>query len=335
MAYVPKLAYQLQTFDSLEEFNKQMNFHYYFIADKLTPSFDQVFHLMKKHSCKAIGVCWLKQETVATLLNLSIKTIERAIKFFKEQQIIKIYHTKRGNLNGNCYYVFQPCQKEIEEEIIEVEEAVVGAEEVVKTLDTNGFHSSETNNKLFTNANKNSVLNANKNTNIIYLSKIDEYINRHSSKICSKNIDTKDIYDAFHMGIVNDVSTFLVVLDRVIDTFTINFKRCLHTSLNKELHKVEMAATNNQQTRPIRTELLPDWFDKTEEPKSETLEELEKLYNELVSLSNNPVMKNNKYVYQKLEEVEVKLKKKREAKAKRLDVQEQLRILNSKSICNA
>jgi hypothetical protein len=114
VTYIPSIALQLKNFTSVEEMNVHMNLQYVSIKSRLTKSYDQIFHLIKKYACKVAGVCWLKQEKIAALAGVSAKTVERALQFLKENGIVKIYHTKRSNgLNGSCYYVLQPFKGEL------------------------------------------------------------------------------------------------------------------------------------------------------------------------------------------------------------------------------
>jgi hypothetical protein len=151
MTYVPKLALELQSFSTVEEMNDHMNLHYYSIKNNITKSQDSIFHLIKKYACVVAGVCWLKQDSLAKFAEVSTKTVERGLKFLKDLGVLKIYHTKRSNgLNGNCYYVLQPYQKELlidSEEIISVEENV-GAGEGLKDYDTTGLESTPSKEKL-------------------------------------------------------------------------------------------------------------------------------------------------------------------------------------------
>jgi hypothetical protein len=152
MTYIPKLARDLQTFSSVNELNHHMNLHFLSIKDTLTKSNDIIFHLIKKYACRVAGVCWLKQESLANLAEVSVKTVERAIKLLKEIGVIKIYHTKRSNgLNGNCYYVLQPFQGDLEmddEEIVSVEEGNVGAIVCQQTYETTKPEDDQTKDKL-------------------------------------------------------------------------------------------------------------------------------------------------------------------------------------------
>jgi hypothetical protein len=143
MTYIPPIALQLKTFTSVDEMNVHMNLQYVIIKNRLTKSFDMIFHLIKKYACKVAGVCWLKQEKLAELASVSVKTVERGLHFLKENGVVKIYHTKRSNgLNGHSYYVLQRFEGELpidDEEIVGVEERNVGAVDVVGDYETVGF----------------------------------------------------------------------------------------------------------------------------------------------------------------------------------------------------
>jgi hypothetical protein len=158
MTYIPKMALQLQSFATVEEMNYHMNLHYLSFKSNLTKSNDVIFHLIKKYACKVAGVCWLKQESLANLAQVSVKTVERAMKFLKEKGVLKIYHTKRSNgLNGNCYYVLLPFQGELlmdDEEIVAVEEGNVGAVDCQQTYETSKLQDVQKEDKLFISSNK-------------------------------------------------------------------------------------------------------------------------------------------------------------------------------------
>jgi hypothetical protein len=164
MTYIPKMAFELQPFTSVEEMNHHMNLHYLTFKHEMTDQFNEIFFLIKKYACLVAGVCWLKQESIASFADVSVKTVERAVKIFKELGVMKIYHTKRGNgLNGNCYYVLQPFQGELvmdDEEISMVEEGNVGAEEELQTVGTGGIEGDFSEDKLLISSNK-TLLNSN------------------------------------------------------------------------------------------------------------------------------------------------------------------------------
>jgi hypothetical protein len=147
VTYIPPIALKLRTFSSVEEMNEHMNLQYLLIKNRLTKSYDVIFHLIKKYACKVAGVCWLKQEKLAELASVSVKTVERGLHFLKENGVVKIYHTKRSNgLNGHSYYVLQRFEGELpidDEEIVGVEEINVGAVDVVggyETAEVEGSH---------------------------------------------------------------------------------------------------------------------------------------------------------------------------------------------------
>jgi CRISPR/Cas system CSM-associated protein Csm2 small subunit len=143
VTYIPPIALKLKTFSSVEEMNEHMNLQFLLIKSKLTKSYDVIFHLIKKYACKVAGVCWLKQEKLAELASVSVKTVERGLHFLKENGVVKIYHTKRSNgLNGHSYYVLQRFEGELpldDEVIVGVEEINVGAVDVVGDYETVGF----------------------------------------------------------------------------------------------------------------------------------------------------------------------------------------------------
>jgi hypothetical protein len=142
VTYIPPIALQLKSFSSVEEMNEHMNLQYLLIKNRLTKSYDVIFHLIKKYACKVAGVCWLKQEKLAELASVSVKTVERGLHFLKENGVVKIYHTKRSNgLNGHSYYVLQRFEIELpldNEEIVFVEERNVGAVDRVEKYETTG-----------------------------------------------------------------------------------------------------------------------------------------------------------------------------------------------------
>jgi hypothetical protein len=142
VTYIPPIALQLKTFTSVDEMNMHMNLQYVIIKNRLTKSFDMIFHLIKKYACKVAGVCWIKQEKLAELASVSVKTVERGLHFLKENGVVKIYHTKRSNgLNGHSYYVLQRFEGELpldDEEIVFVEERNVGAVDRVENYETAG-----------------------------------------------------------------------------------------------------------------------------------------------------------------------------------------------------
>ncbi|QXJ38290.1 hypothetical protein BV455_01604 [Parageobacillus caldoxylosilyticus] len=89
---------ELETFSSVEEMDN-------FISEVLE-YFDlceldrRLLRLLAGHSCKFIGVSWLKVESMADALGVSYKTVQRALKRLKELGIIKRIRTLRPTRGG-------------------------------------------------------------------------------------------------------------------------------------------------------------------------------------------------------------------------------------------
>jgi hypothetical protein len=68
----------------VDEMNVHMNLQYVIIKNRLTKSFDMIFHLIKKYGSKIAGVCWLKLvkkqfyvKKIQTIISIeSAKTVE-------------------------------------------------------------------------------------------------------------------------------------------------------------------------------------------------------------------------------------------------------------------
>jgi hypothetical protein len=221
VTYIPPIALQLKTFTSVEEMNVHMNLQYVCIKSRLTKSFDQIFHLIKKYACKVAGVCWLKQEKIAALAGVSAKTVERALQFLKEQGIVKIYHTKRTNgLNGSCYYVLQPFKDKlplVEEIIVSVDEENVGAMGVEETYETPKLNGNSGKDKLSLSSFK--ALESS-------FKKEEEMINNARAK--ATYTVTNDVYgDYVNFLMVNYFSEKVAreITNRVLQTYTVNHPR--------------------------------------------------------------------------------------------------------------
>lgn len=102
---------QYSYFDSREEmdfvvkqFNKELNKSYY-----------RTLNLLKQYSCKIVGICHLKIETMAKSLGLNVRTIRRHIKYLKENGFITVIPTsrpKKGGDGANAYAINSPLMRE-------------------------------------------------------------------------------------------------------------------------------------------------------------------------------------------------------------------------------
>lgn len=218
MTYIPPIALQLKSFTSVEEMNVHMNLQYVIIKNRLTKSFDMIFHLIKKYACKVAGVCWMKQEKIAALAGVSAKTVERAMHFLKEHGIVKIYHTKRTNgLNGSCYYVLQPFKGElpmVDEIIVSVEEENVGAMDVVQSYETTNLKDDSGKDKL--------SLSSSKALESSF--KKEEEFNNNARVKALTNV-TEETYGNFVTFLVNhqfSEKAAVEITNRVLQTYAVN-----------------------------------------------------------------------------------------------------------------
>lgn len=98
---------QYVTFQSVDEMDaeveKHIQTHYY----NLTASERAIVFKLASHALEYPGVCHLKASTIADGLEISVKTVQRAIKKLTDLQIIKKQATKKMNgIKGANIYIF-------------------------------------------------------------------------------------------------------------------------------------------------------------------------------------------------------------------------------------
>lgn len=98
---------QYVTFNSVDEMDaeveKHIQTHYY----NLTASERAIVFKLASHSLEYPGVCHLKANTIATALEISTKTVQRAIKKLVDLQIIQKVATKKMNgIKGANIFIF-------------------------------------------------------------------------------------------------------------------------------------------------------------------------------------------------------------------------------------
>ncbi|MED1088360.1 helix-turn-helix domain-containing protein [Bacillus mycoides] len=104
----------LQSFATIEKLNESVRAFLYKHKHELTESAVSVLKLLARHSCKIVGVSFLKVDTIAKLLTISTRTVRRALKVLSEQyRVIERKETIRtqGKLrggNGHNVYVIKP-----------------------------------------------------------------------------------------------------------------------------------------------------------------------------------------------------------------------------------
>jgi DNA-binding Lrp family transcriptional regulator len=85
----------LQTFESVEELNKAVNYYKKKFQDKLRKNDILVLEHLKRHSCKYFGVSFQTKNNIAEALGLVRITIIRICKKLEKLGIIKQYEMKR------------------------------------------------------------------------------------------------------------------------------------------------------------------------------------------------------------------------------------------------
>lgn len=89
---------QYQSFNTIEEMDK-------FVENAVKCldlcEFDaKVLRTLARYSCKVIGVSWLKTKTLADILGVSYKTVQRALQRLKKRGVIKRIRTIRPTRGG-------------------------------------------------------------------------------------------------------------------------------------------------------------------------------------------------------------------------------------------
>ncbi|WP_096155697.1 hypothetical protein [Bacillus sp. FJAT-45066] len=98
-----------QSFASLEEMNEEIRRFLYRYKSTLSNGAIKVIQYIAKHSCKVIGVSFSKNQTIASALNLGVRTVTRSIKKFVDIGLLKKIHTVRENgKQGVNILVIQP-----------------------------------------------------------------------------------------------------------------------------------------------------------------------------------------------------------------------------------
>ena len=86
----------LQTFESVEDMNKSVKLHRAQNKEQLTNSTYKVLDFISQWSCKYVGVSFLCQKKIAESLEISYKTVQRAIAKLVELGIVKKFGSKRA-----------------------------------------------------------------------------------------------------------------------------------------------------------------------------------------------------------------------------------------------
>lgn len=74
----------------------------------LTKTMKAVLNTIKLHAKNFVGVCWLYREEIAKKAKVSVASVDRAVRAFKEDGLITVHnfiHTKRGGKTHNIYVI--------------------------------------------------------------------------------------------------------------------------------------------------------------------------------------------------------------------------------------
>lgn len=87
----------LQSFSTIGDMNVVVNHYKQQFKSQLTKSTYAVLDFISQWACKYVGVCYLSQRKIAEQLNISYKTVQRAIAVLVDLNVIKKYDSKRHN----------------------------------------------------------------------------------------------------------------------------------------------------------------------------------------------------------------------------------------------
>lgn len=117
-------SYQnLSTFHEVEELNETVRTYREVIKSNVKRADVQnrliaLLEVLKRHSCKYIGVSFLRKNTIADMLEVSYKTVQRLVKKLVVLGMVKQVATKRSSdmLQTANAIIIQPAQKEEEKQ---------------------------------------------------------------------------------------------------------------------------------------------------------------------------------------------------------------------------
>lgn len=89
LQYYRDLYQPLQTFESVGQMHAAVNQYIQKHVFQLTPSTIKLLKFLSVNSRHVFGVSWMKLQTIADKLNISLKTAQRAIKSLEDLHIIK------------------------------------------------------------------------------------------------------------------------------------------------------------------------------------------------------------------------------------------------------
>lgn len=115
----PDTYTNLSTFTELKEFNEAIRKHKELHQGELTKSAINILNLVQRYSTKHLGVSFLTKNRIASLLEISRRTVIRACQLLESLGIIKQYEMKRSTdmLQTSNAIVIQPLEEVKEENV--------------------------------------------------------------------------------------------------------------------------------------------------------------------------------------------------------------------------
>jgi DNA-binding Lrp family transcriptional regulator len=126
-------ASKLINFKSTQELNDHIQLHCHATSKKLNKNTKAALDLICKHSVKYKGVSWLNDETIASTLNVHVRTIKRAIQRLIDLNIVRIETVEINGLTLR-YFVILPFK--LDEECQEIVQELSNSESGETSIET-------------------------------------------------------------------------------------------------------------------------------------------------------------------------------------------------------
>ncbi|MEZ2661281.1 helix-turn-helix domain-containing protein [Aneurinibacillus aneurinilyticus] len=213
---------QFATFQSIEELNLNIRRFLYDHSHELTNATINVLKTISHYSCKVIGVCWAKIDTLANTIGISRSSVERAIRILKQYGIITVQKTirKTGGQGHNVYIISSYDVPDEGAEMKYRQSEEILNETSIQTL------KSETETVLSKTKHSSRIKDHSNNVTEPTLEQLDaSYTPKHIPQVfrdvCKPFLNAHDIYCMF--GVVQSAKRYMKVLDIpmsvIIDAF--------------------------------------------------------------------------------------------------------------------
>lgn len=130
---------QLQSFNDIQALNDAVNAHKRNLSSSKLKNVRAVLQLIAQHSCVYIGVSYLSQKSIAEKLNISYKTVQRAIDKLVEIGAVVKYACKRAGgdrRQTSNIIVIQPIKQTVQPEMSSHKAESIKLKNINNTTDT-------------------------------------------------------------------------------------------------------------------------------------------------------------------------------------------------------